>query len=149
VSVAGGAAGQDGGWSVAMTARPSDGHRIVYRYRSKFGPGFQRAAYPDRVTIAWPYDSDDGMPSKQEREAMERMEKALEPWAGEGPQAVLVLVSTGDGLREWVYYARSQQAFMDTLNEALKHLPPLPIQIDLWKDAQWKRYDEFRRALKE
>jgi hypothetical protein len=57
------------------------------------------------------------------------------------------LGTTGVGLREWVYYARSQQEFMSKVNEALRKVPRFPIEIDLWRDPEWKRYEEFRSRM--
>lgn len=138
-----GAAEEGAVWSTAISTRPSDGHRIIYRYRSAFGPSFKRSLYPDRVIISWAYQSAEGMPSRPEREAMDRMEDLLAPYVEQTGLSTLVLVSTGEGLREWVYYAKSQEEFMAKVNQALRGLPRFPIDIDLWKDAEWKRYEEF------
>lgn len=135
-------------WATAIATRPSDGHRIVYRYQSDFAPGFERARFPDRVVIAWAYDSDSGMPSKPEREAMDRLEDLLAPYVEQPALSNLALVSTGEGLREWTYYTRSQDEFMAKLNEALARLPRFPIEIDLAKDPRWERYDAFRSTLR-
>lgn len=146
-----GATEEDTGWTVAAGLRSSDtcpeGCGVVYRYRSGFAPSFKRAAYPDRVIISWRYTSADGMPAPAEREAMGQLENLLEPQVG--PLSTLVLVSTGDGLREWVYYARSQDDFMGRLNEALQDHPPFPVTIDLWKDPEWAFYKDFKNSLQQ
>lgn len=134
-------------WSTAVATRPSDGHRIIYRYRSEFDRTFKRSSYPDRVTIAWSYKSTSGMPSKTERESMDRMEDLLSPYVEQTSLSTLVLVSTGEGLREWVYYTKSQDEFMAQVNKALQGLPRFPVEIDLWKDPEWKRYEEFNRSV--
>ena len=135
-------------WATAMATRPSDGHRIIYRYRSAFGPSFKRAQFPDRVTITWPYTSENGMPSTTERESMDQLEDRLDPYVEQTSLSALVMVSTGEGLREWVYYTRSQTEFMAKLNEALRGMQQLPIKIDLWKDPTWKRYEAFRSSVR-
>lgn len=142
-----GAAEEGAVWSTAVSTRPTDGHRIIYRYRSVFGPSFKRSLYPDRVIISWSYQSAEGMPSKSEREAMDRMEDLLAPYVEQTSLSTLVLVSTGEGLREWVYYAKSQEEFMAKFNQALHGLPRFPINIDLWKDPEWKRYEDFRSRV--
>lgn len=134
-------------WSTAVATRPSDGHRIIYRYRSEFGPSYKRASYPDRVIIAWSYQSANGMPSKTERESMDRMEDLLTPFVEKTPLSILALVSTGEGHREWVYYTRSQSEFMTKVNEALRGHPRFPVEIDLSKDPEWSRYEEFKRNV--
>jgi hypothetical protein len=134
-------------WSTAVATRPSDGHRIIYRYRSEFGPSFKRSAYPDRVVIAWSYKSTNGMPSTAERESMDRMEDLLAPHVEQSSLSVLSLVSTGEGLREWVYYTKSQGEFMAKVNVALRGHPTFPVEIDLWRDPEWTRYEEFKRNV--
>lgn len=134
-------------WATAISTRPSDGHRIIYRYRSEFGPSFKRSLYPDRVVIAWSYKSVQGMPSKPEHKSMDQLEDLLAPYVEQASLSTLVLVSTGEGLREWVYYTKSQKEFMAKVNEALRGLPRFPIEIDLWKDPEWTRYEEFRTTV--
>lgn len=136
-------------WSTAIATRPSDGHRIVYRFRSEFRPAFQRTQYPDRVILIWRYESSQGMPSTSERELMDQMEDLLTPHVEQQGVSSLVIVSTGEGLREWIYYARSQQEFMAKLNEALHGVPRFPIEIDLWSDPEWKRYEEFCSSIRQ
>jgi hypothetical protein len=135
-------------WSTAIATRQSDGHRIVYRYRSEFGPTFERSRFPDRVIISWHYKSESGMPATAERESMDGMEDLLAPRVEQDAVSVLVLVSTGEGLREWVYYARSKEEFMGRMNKALQGLPRFPIEVDLWKDAEWSRYDSFKKGVR-
>jgi hypothetical protein len=134
-------------WSTAVATRPSDGHRMVYRYRSEFNQSFKRSSFPDRVTIAWHYKSSNGMPVATEREAMDRLEDLLSPHVEQPSFSSLVIVSTGENLREWTYYTRSQQEFLAKVNEALRNAPRFPIEIDLWKDPEWKAYEDFRRSV--
>lgn len=135
-------------WSTAVASRPSDGHRIIYRYRSEFGQSFKRSAFPDRVIIAWRYNSSNGMPVVTERESMDRFEDLLAPYVEKPSLSSLVIVSTGENLREWTYYTTSQQEFMAKVNEALKNVPRFPIEIDLWKDPEWKAYEAFRKSVR-
>lgn len=135
-------------WSTAIATRPSDGHQIVYRYRSEFGPSFKRALYPDRVIISWTYQSASGMPSRTEHESMDRMEDLLTPHVAQASLSILALVSTGEGLREWVYYTKSKEEFMANVNKALRGVPRFPVEIDLSKDPEWQRYEIFRSGVR-
>ena len=137
----------DRNWSVAEATRAGDGRKVIYRYQERFGPGFQRAQFPDRVTIAWPYDTRTGLPSHSDLQAMDRLEESLRPYVETAAVSRLALVATGDNLREWVYYAASQREFMERANRALRNQPVLPIQFGLLKDARWQRYDELRKML--
>jgi hypothetical protein len=88
------------------------------------------------------------MPSTAERESMDKMEDLLAPLVEQDAVSTLVLVSTGEGLREWVYYARSKDEFMARMNEALRRLPRFPIRVDLWKDAEWTHYEAFKKGVR-
>ena len=70
----------DRNWSIAEATRAGDGRKVIYRYQERFGPGFQRAQFPDRVTIAWPYDTRTGLPSHSDLQAMDRLEESLRPY---------------------------------------------------------------------
>lgn len=144
---AGNAADTDKHWSIAQATRPSDGRVIVYRYVEDFEPGFKRAAFPDRITVSWPYRGANGLPSKAEFRAMDDLENILEAAVEARPFARLALVRTGDNLREWVYYAASQQQFMARVNDALHGRPVLPLQFGLASDPHWQRYQDFRSKL--
>jgi hypothetical protein len=136
-------------WSIAVAARPADGRQIVYRYRSKFGPAFRRAALPDRVSFAWYYESTDGMPSLAERKLMDQFEDLLGPQVEVPSLSILAMVSTGENLREWTYYTKSRQEFMAKVNDALRDVPRFPVEISLKKDPKWAAYDRFRKGVKE
>lgn len=63
--------------------------------------------------------------------------------------ATLALVSTGENLREWTYYAGAEDEFMARLNEGLAGSPKAPINIHICEDSQWSMYDEFKRNVRE
>jgi hypothetical protein len=134
-------------WSTAVTTRTSDGHRIIYRYRDEFGPSFKRSEFPDRVIIVWRYKSSTGMPATAEGKSMDRFEDLLAPHVETPKVSFLVIVSTGENLREWTYYTRSKEKFMSEMNEALRNVPRFPVEITLWTDPEWKVYEEFRRGV--
>jgi hypothetical protein len=66
------------------------------------------------------------MPSFEERQQMDELEDLLKPKVETGGLSTLVLVSTGENLREWIYYTRSEGEFMQ-LNVALRGRPRHPI----------------------
>lgn len=113
----------------------------------RFAPAFDRTRFPDRVVISWRYTSANGQPSDAEFKSMTALEDLLESALEQPALAQLVMVSTGDDLREWVYYTRSQDEFMAAMNRALAGQPRFPVEIGLWKDPRWEAYDEFRRKL--
>lgn len=75
------------------------------------------------------------------------MEDLLAPYVEQTSLSVLTLVSTGEGEREWVYYTRSQNEFMAKMNQALLGYPRFPVEVTLWNDPEWSRYEEFVRHV--
>jgi len=74
---------------------------------------------------------------------MDELEDALEPRIEDGGFATLAMVSTGEGIREWAYYAQSGDAFVKRLNAALGQLRRFPIEIHVARDAEWSYYTNF------
>ena len=136
-------------WATAVSKQEGTGRAIVFRYAQGFKPEFQRSRFPDRVILVWRYRSESGMPSKQERESMDRMENQLVSLVDGSGNAILALVSTGEDLREWIFYAKSEEDFIAALNEALESEPASPIEIHAAADPQWSTYERFRRGLRE
>lgn len=79
---------------------------------------------------------------------MNSFEDVLESALKDEGFATLALVSTGEQLREWIYYAKSETEFMARLNYALAGMPPFPIEIDTAYDSSWDTYDRFKAGLK-
>ena len=89
------------------------------------------------------------MPSVEERKRMDAMEDALEPVLEKDNFATLALVSTGEGLREWIYYVKSEDGFMERLNHALTGHSEFPIEVSSAPDPKWSTYETFKAGVKE
>jgi hypothetical protein len=61
----------------------------------------------------------------------------------------VALVSTGDNLKEWTYYAKSENDFLRRLNAALGHKKPFPIEVHAGPDSQWSTYTKFISGVKQ
>ena len=119
----------------------------MFRYVYALAPDFDRATQPDRVILVWNYESESGMPCSDERERMDELEDTLAPMIEGDGFATLALVSTGENFREWIYYARSEDEFMDRLNATLRELPAYPIRIHTAPDPDWTTYETFLSGL--
>ena len=135
-------------WATAISTNSDNGREIIFRYAELFGPGFDRASQPVRIIIVWKYQSESGQPVAEEHEQMNLLEDTLEPVLEQGPFATLALVSTGENLREWTYYAKSEDEFMSRLNYALVEKPAFPIEIHIEHDPTWKMYEEFTSRIR-
>ncbi|WP_422995483.1 DUF695 domain-containing protein [Undibacterium sp. Di24W] len=136
-------------WSTATSSNKSNGRVIIFRYVSKFASGFDRNSQPNRIIIAWKYQSEKGMPSMAERQQMDAMEDALQPILEKDSLATLALVSTGENLREWTYYVKSEKEFFSRLNKALAKKAAFPIDIHTAADPTWSVYEKFRTGVRE
>ncbi len=63
--------------------------------------------------------------------------------------AALALVSTGEYLREWTYYAKSETEFTARFDFALAGMPAFPIKIHMARDPTWDMYQRFKADIKE
>jgi len=77
------------------------------------------------------------------------LEDALESVLKQDGFATLALVSTGEGLREWTYYARYENEFMSRFNYAFAGMPAFPIEIHPAYDPGWEVYEQFKEGGKE
>jgi hypothetical protein len=137
------------GWATATSVEKSTGRVMIFRYIRDFTPQFLRSDYPARVAIVWQYQSTSGMPQMTERENMDRLEDLLSSELEVSSLATLVLVSTGENMREWIYYTKSETHFIAQMNSALGNKEPFSIEIHAAPDPEWKSYDDFRAGVRE
>jgi hypothetical protein len=134
-------------WSTAISSNAHNNRKVIFRYASKFSATFDRASQPIRIIIAWKYQSESGQPITEEHQRMNELEDALELVLEDG-FATLALVSTGEDLREWTYYAKSEEEFMGRLNHAFTEKPAFPIAIYVARDPEWTLYEQFASSAK-
>lgn len=130
-------------WTAPATDDTGDlvmvsGRRDVARFRNN--PRFKI-----RIEVTWKY-GDSGMPSVADSELMEQAQEAFTETFGQDPVAVLTGVYTGGGERNWIFYTLSTNIFGRKLNEALSHLPQLPLNIYAENDPDWEEYAEMSLA---
>lgn len=131
-------------WATAISTNSANGKRIIFRYAKELRPAFDRSAQPDRIIIVWKYVSENGQPNPSEHRDMDQLEDALEGVLQGAQVATLALVSTGENLREWIYYANSADRFGDLFDLAMEDMPPFPIEIHTAHDPTWSTYERFR-----
>lgn len=134
-------------WATAVSTNGHNGRRIIFRYAEQLSPNFDRASQPIRIMIVWKYHSDNGQPIAEDLQRMTLLEDALESALEEDHFATLALVSTGEDLREWTYYAKSENEFLARLNYALAGTPAFPIEIHSARDQSWDMYEQFRTGV--
>jgi hypothetical protein len=136
-------------WATAVSTNRENGRKIIFRYAEHLRPTFDRASQPIRVIIVWKYQSENGHPIAEEHQRMIQLENSLESVLETDRFATLAMVSTGEDLREWTYYARSENEFMARLNYALAQTTAFPIEIHSASDPSWDVYEQFRAGVLE
>ena len=136
-------------WATAVSTNKNNGRQIIFRYAEHLGPNFDRSSQPFRIIIVWKYQSANGQPIGEEYRRMIQLENALESALKKDHFATLSLVSTGENLREWTYYAKAENEFMARLNFAFAGTPEFPIEIHSASDPDWEMYEEFKAGLVE
>lgn len=80
---------------------------------------------------------------------MNQFEDTLESVLEQDHFATLAIVATGEDLREWTYYAKSENEFMARLNHAFSGMPIFPIEIHITHDPKWDMYEQFKTRVRE
>jgi hypothetical protein len=62
---------------------------------------------------------------------------------GDGTCGYLMLVFTGNGRKDWLYYTKDIDAWMAMLNSCMASHSPCPLDIENWRDAEWATWKNF------
>jgi cell division protein FtsZ len=81
-------------------------------------------------------------------ERMGQLEDLLMPAFEGSGQAFLTVVVTGNGVREWQWYAKNVDLVMELVNEALDGYEPFPVQFSLQDDPQWEGYSRLLESTR-
>lgn len=129
-------------WSVGQGQK--NGQPLLIRFRSEPPQGVDAAAYPFLLSATWSYQAGRaGMPDAEELERMTRFEEALESTLEGSQSAYLMLVFTGNGNRDWLFYSRGEDDSMRRINQGLKGHPVYPVEFSVQRDPHWRAYRQF------
>ena len=118
-----------------------NGMPCVIRYRPELERFFGMDNYHKRLVIFWDFDgkSSNGMPSEAESSRMKAFEDLLISALDYDRTAVLVLVYTCSGTREWHFYLCDITEVKQRVNEKLASEESFPIQLQVEDDSNWKK----------
>ena len=133
----------ESGWSIATGE--DQGNPLIFRVRNAPPSFVVQLEFSTLLAIAWSFEpiNETGMPSPDDTKRMTELEDLLETGLEGSKEAFLTVVVTGNGVREWQWYARSSDRVMELVNSTLGHLEPFPIQISFQDDPEWQGYDGF------
>jgi hypothetical protein len=133
----------DSQWCIATAE--DNGKPLLFRIRNQAPTFATRESFPHLLAVCWPYDSSTahGMPSSDEAQRMGELEELLQVGLEEVQHAFLTVVVTGNGVREWQWYARDPEKTMELVNETLGHLEPFPVQFSFQSDPDWSGFNGF------
>ena len=126
-----------------------DGKPVIYRSLEKVPKNQKESDYPNLINIYWPYDVDanNGMPDSTTNDNQIAFEDAIESLDQNGISH-LMLVVTGNGRKEWIWYVKDVENWMNQLNEKLSGHDVYPIEIEIDQDPEWVTYHNFISGVK-
>jgi hypothetical protein len=126
---------EPGSWVVidsAESARP-----VVVTARPGLPPADLRAEFRWVTSVKWYYPvTDKGMPSVQQLKTMLELEDEIESHVVARQLSMLALTRTGNGLREWVYYAKERRVGEDEI-AGLARASGENIQVMVREEPEW------------
>jgi len=130
-------------WAVGETR--TDGLSVIVRFRTGLPPVPDRQANDNLVFISWPYTGiESGMPNDEDKALTNRFEEAIEQGFENSDLGVMVACMTGNHLKEWRFYTRDVEAFLDAFNACLAGHPVYPLQLRMFKDPDWNALAELQ-----
>ncbi len=131
-------------WFVATGE--DEGKPLIFRVRKNPPEFAQESAFPHLLAVSWKYKSpnEQGMPSEGDTDRMAEFEELLTPAFEDAQRAFLTVVVTGNGVREWQWYASDVHEAMQLVNKALGQHAPFPVEFSFQDDPEWQGYSRFR-----
>lgn len=121
-----------------------DGKPIVVRMRATFPSAADQELFCRLVIVAWAYAGNEaGMPDRETHQKMNRFEDALEAGTEKRHVAFQAVSITGNGRKEWRYYAADTDEFMESLNADLRGHEECPLEIQSFLDPEWLALREY------
>lgn len=121
---------------------------MVYRSRLRPPPGIETHEFPYEIRVYWPYEpaNSRGMPDAETNADHIDFEDALLP-LDDVEHSFLMIVATGNGRKEWLWYARDFDAWIGRLNDLLKSHSVYPLDIVYELDPDWMLHRNFIDTL--
>lgn len=136
-------------WLIAET--DEDGLPMVYRVRQNIPSHVEISEFANLVCVVWEYDGKvaNGMPSGEIAEQQAVFEDALDEFIEKGGDSEHMVVVTGNGRKEWLWYVKDPEKWIEEFSDALSGHPPFPVEIEGYEAESWRAYNELKQILSE
>lgn len=126
-------------------AEAENGNTIIVTGRDDINHFIESGKYIYRIDVKWKYNAlPDGMPDDADARLMQEVNDALLTSFKKDTVGVITGIYTGDGERDWVFYAKNLHIFSIVFNRALEELPTVPFVIEASEDKDWEEYKEMK-----
>lgn len=139
-----------------LVTHRDDRGTALYRVRLALPQRPDLAAFVHAVVIRWPYAAADaspdhhlgaGFPDASVNAAQLKFETALDPLMC-GEEAELMGVTTGRGVKEWLYYTRDREEFLARYSALLSDLHgSAPVYFAFENDVKWTRWFNTLKSI--
>jgi Family of unknown function (DUF695) len=112
-------------------------------------PEFPFNRFQERLNVIWSFRETgvDDTPSQDESDAMEQFENRICNYIETSDLAVLCMVFTEPGYREYVFYSRDVESFLEGLTEISEEPEPYPIEIHHEADRDGTLYRSYAQRM--
>lgn len=131
-------------WSAPLTG--DGGKDVIVTGRDNLDKVRASGKFPYLIKVSWRYNAlPNGFPDRRDEELMGRVHDAFEDTFSKDKVAYMVAIYTGDGCRDWIFYASNLNIFNKVFNRALQDIEEtIPFMIEAQMDDGWEEYDEMR-----
>lgn len=134
------------GW--VLGERESDEGQFLIRVK-ELEQLFPFKRVPERLNVVWSFreTGTNGTPTEDELDSMQRFEDRICERIEESGGAVLCIVFTEPGFREFVFYSKDVDSFLQTLSEMPQDSELYPIEIHHETDKRGEFYKSYASKL--
>jgi len=133
---AGHALSQSEQWQILETAEA--GRPVIVSVPKLLPNSATREDFPWVTTIEWPYPNRDrGMPADSLLDEMYKLESEVERVAVSKNLCRLAITRTGNGLREWTYYAKDRKVGEQDIANLVKAGFPDTVRVNVRREPEW------------
>ena len=123
-------------WQILETAE--SGRPVIVSVPKQLPNSTTREDFPWMTSIEWPYPiRERGMPPDALLDEMYKLESEVERGVASKNLCRLVITRTGNGLREWTYYAKERKVAEVDIASIVKAGFPGTVRVSVRREPEW------------